>query len=86
MRKSSRKLPISYQATNDPVNMIDLTAFDLSSQELSDLLEEATPTAAQSGTRANLEYDLADAGVDGLTGTFTVEYDGRALDADDFMI
>ena len=58
-------------------DQIDLSAFNLSQQELINMLDEISDTGV---------LDLADTGVDGLTGQFTVTVVGRDLDVDDFII
>ena len=59
-------------------DQIDLTAFNLSGQELSDMLD----TGGSSGT---VTLNLAQAD-DDLAGTFVVIVQGRDLDVDDFII
>ena len=58
-------------------DQIDLSAFNLSQQELINMLDEITDAGV---------LNLADTGVEDLTGQFTVTVVGRDLDVDDFII
>ena len=60
---------------------VDLRAFQLTDQELADILDGADPS-----TTGELGIDLGDANRTGLSGTFTIEFDGRTPDAEDFAI